>query len=142
MFKRIMLWITVALVMAAMVVASALPALAQEESCEEVAAELEEALVNNDLDPDEVLALIVENPQCFSADNLLAIAHYLLELGVPVEDIDAGIQTLEDEGLISPTLAEELRQVIVDEEAGEGTEEGAEGVGLDFDAQELKSGDL
>ncbi len=140
MFKRIMLLITVALVMAAMVVASALPALAQEESCEEVAAELEDALYY--VDPDEVLALIVENSQCFSADNLLAIAHYLLELGVPVEDIDAGIQTLEDEGLISPTLAEELRQVIVDEEAGEGTEEGAEGVGLDFDAQELKSGDL
>jgi hypothetical protein len=140
LFKRIMLLVTVALVMAAMVVASALPALAQEESCEEVAAELEDALYY--VDPDEVLALIVENPQCFSADNLLAIAHYLLELGVPVEDIDAGIQTLEDEGLISPTLAEELRQIIVDEEAGEGTEEGAEGVGLDFDAQELKSGDL
>ncbi len=83
--------------MAAMVVASALPALAQEESCEEVAAELEDALYY--VDPDEVLALIVENPQCFSADNLLAIAHYLLELGVPVEDIDAGIQTLEDEDL-------------------------------------------
>jgi len=135
-----MLLVTVALVMAAMVVTSALPALAQEESCEEVAAELEDALYY--VDPDEDLALIVENPQCFTADDLFAIVHDLLELGVPIEDIDAGIQTLEDEGLISSTLAEELRQIIVDEEAGEGAEGGAKGVGLDFGAQELESGSL
>jgi hypothetical protein len=140
LIKCIMLLVTVVLVMAAMVVTSALPALAQETSCEELAAELEDALYY--VDPDEVLSLIVENPQCFPADNLFAIAHDLLELGVPIEDIDAGIQTLEDEGLISPTLAEELRHILVDEEAGEGTERGAEGVGLEFGAQKLESGDL
>ena len=140
MFKRIILLVTVALIMAAMVVTSALPALAQEKSCEEVAAEREEALYYTD--PVEVVALIVENPQCFTEDDLFAIAHDLLELGVPIEDIDAGIQTLEDEGLVRPTLAEELRQIIVDEEAGAGTEGGAKGVGLEFGAQQLESGSL
>ena len=70
MIKRIMVLVTVALVMAALAATSALPAMAEEKSCDEVVAKLQETPDLKDIDEGEMVALAKENPQCITLELL------------------------------------------------------------------------
>jgi hypothetical protein len=105
-----MVLLTVALVMAALAATSALPAMAEEKSCDEVVAKLQEAPDLKDIDEGEMVALVKENPQCFTLETLTP------EL---VEQLKATA-----DGFFTPELVEQLKAT-ADELIGpdEGNEE-------------------
>jgi chromosome segregation and condensation protein ScpB len=70
-----MVLLTASLVMAALAGISALPAMAEQKSCDEVVAQLQEALNSRDInlkeiDEGEMLSLARENPQCLTSELL------------------------------------------------------------------------